>query len=617
MRELERCANACAAPAWRLAYAMLRDADEAYDAVQQAFLAAARKPGAIPAGDPWPWFAVVVAHEARNLRRKRRPIPAGVGAGRETTEMDVPDPRAPDPGRAAADADDARRLWSALESLPGPEREAVLLVHVAGLSQAAAAEAIGAPRQTVGDRSQRGLDTLAARLSRETRATAGALAVVPIAAPPQGLVAATASWVETASAGVAETAIQGGTVVASTKGVTIAGIVVAAGLAFVGGGATGALGLFPKASPVAEPGSPRAAPRDPSAAMAPPGEASLAATPEPAPDAVKRLTDENVRLQARVVELERDAATRVAASSRPTEKGPLFTFGEMGRLEAVREADWAALGAASRIVGDSIQEIHRLRRAGEPVPKELQRRLQENTERVRTYEYRTVDKMPTAAVYNGELTHPITATNLLAQILAQAGKGLTASQVAEFDRLGLLFESDFAKVRAAWTPEVPRARRLLDEMRIKGRFMDSLWATLTEEQRPLWVDPAMRGVAGIDLFDPTLMVIHTSPVLGGQNVAEMRTALTKILRPKVGLAEGATEARFDAAVDAFLARATRGLEAVPKAAARNYTYAQAMTAGEASADLVDVLLREFDLSAELEKALLDDPAWYVPRLVTP
>src|SRR5262245_20214814 len=220
MHPVERCARACAGPAWRLAYAMLRDADEAYDAVQQAFLAAARKPDAVPAGDPWPWFAVVVANEARNLRRKRRPVPCGVGAatGAEATAVDVPDPRATDPARAAGEADEARRLWAALETLPGPEREAVLLTHVAGLTHAEAAEAIAAPRQTVTDRAARGVEALSKRLRRGAPATASALAALPIEAPRQGLGAATTEWVDAAMSGTTTgSVVSGGTVVASAE----------------------------------------------------------------------------------------------------------------------------------------------------------------------------------------------------------------------------------------------------------------------------------------------------------------------------------------------------------------------------------------------------------------
>ena len=70
---LERLFETAHRRAWRLAYSLLRDAHTAFDCVQQAYLVAARNPGRIPDGDAWPWFAVVVGFEARNMRRKKRP----------------------------------------------------------------------------------------------------------------------------------------------------------------------------------------------------------------------------------------------------------------------------------------------------------------------------------------------------------------------------------------------------------------------------------------------------------------------------------------------------------------------------------------------------------------
>ncbi len=287
----------------------------------------------------------------------------------------------------------------------------------------------------------------------------------------------------------------------------------------------------------------------------------------------------------------------------------------MGRLDAVRDADWPTLATAAKVTSDTIVEVYRKQQAGEPVPRELLVRLQEHVEQMRKYEYRTLDRMPTAAQHNGELTHPISATNLLAGVLEQGGRPLTPAQAAEFERMGLAFEEEFARVRAAWTPTTARARRLVDEMRLKGRFMDGLWATLTEAQRPLWVDPEFRGVASLDLYDPTLMVIHTSPILAGATPADVRTKLLGVLRGKLSLAADVVEPRLDAAVDAFVARATRGLTPVPANRVKHYTFVDAMAAGEASAELVEALLRDLDLTDGARKALLEDPAWYVPRLV--
>ncbi|MCC7138028.1 MAG: sigma-70 family RNA polymerase sigma factor [Planctomycetes bacterium] len=637
---LLRCAERCAAAAWRLARGLLHDADEAYDAVQQAFLVVARKPHAVPLDDPWPWFAAVVANEARNLRRKRRPATNRVGVAADGAAMDRPDPRAADPAREAARADEVARLHAALDTLAPPEREAVVLTHLAGLSHAAAADIVRAPRQTVTDRARRGLDALAAACRGDALATARALALLPFAPPPDGLGPATTRWVAaargaagaasdgattaatatTTSSGATGLAGPGGTIVATSKLGWVAGIALAAGLGFVGGGATDGLGLF--GSDVA-PGPASAtptAPREVGGAPATVAATTPAATGElvgvDAAASMRRLREENARLVARVEALERDAAAAGGKGAGPGARtGPTFTFGEMGRLDAVREADWGALAAAAKVVGDAVVEMQRHVDAGEAVPKEVMLRLQEHTERVRAYEYRTLDRMPTAARHNGELTHPISATNLLAGILAQAGRPLSAAQVAEFERLGMAFEEEFARVRATWGPDVPRARRLVDELRLKGACMDGLWAALTPEQRPLWVDPALRGLAGIDLFDPTLMVLHTSPVVAATRVEDLRGKLIALLRPKLGLAEGAASPALERAVDAFVGRTTLALVAVPKARVRAYSFADALAAGEATADLVGALLRDADLAPDVRKALLDDPTWYVPRLV--
>jgi RNA polymerase sigma factor (sigma-70 family) len=617
MHPVERCARTCAEPAWRVAHALLRDAHEAFDAVQQAFLVAARKPEAVPAGDPWPWFCVVVAREAQNLRRKRRPATNRLDSG-EGGGMEAPDLRAPEPARAASASDEARRLLQEVEALPAPEREAVLLTHLGGLTHAAAAEALGLPRQTLTERARRGVETVAARMRRSATAAAGALAAFPLPPPPRGFEAARAAWLEGArhaAPAVGGLAVKGGSLVAASKTGWVAGVALGAGIGFLGGAATDGFGLLDPSRPPAETSAPapataRAA--DGRDAAVPFEGATLSAAD--ASERERRLRAENDRLAARVSDLERSLA-REAAPSPPARRGPLFTFGEMGSLAAVREADWAALGAAAKAVNGAIVEIHRKNAAGLPVPKELHLLLQENVERVRTYEYRTIDRMPTAAKHNGELTHPISVTNLLASILEQEGVPLSPGQVAEFERLGVAFDEEFARVRAGWTSDVPRARRLVQEVRAKGTFAEALWGVLAPEQRPHWVDPAFRGVASLDLFDPTLMVVHTSPVLTGTQVSEIRPKLLFALRPKVGLAPDAPSARLEAAADAFLSRTARGLEAVARAKVKHYTFAESLAAGEATADLVDALLRDMDLSPEARRALLDDPTWYVPRLV--
>jgi hypothetical protein len=225
--------------------------------------------------------------------------------------------------------------------------------------------------------------------------------------------------------------------------------------------------------------------------------------------------------------------------------------------------------------------------------------------------------MPTAAQHNGELTHPISLANLAAAQCAAGGQPLSAAQVTEIERLGVSFDADFARLREGWAPPKPRARRLLEEVTLKGRFTDALFAALSVEQRALLVLPELRGVAGLDLNDPTLMVIHTSPVISGATPAEIRTKLVGLLEGKLAQGEPG-RAALESAAEAFLQR-TQSLVAAPtpKHRLKNYTYEQALVAGEASAELVERLLAGLELTAEKRTALLEDPAWYVPRILAP
>ena len=395
-------------------------------------------------------------------------------------------------------------------------------------------------------------------------------------------------------------------------------VAVALVVGFALGGATDGLGYL-GTQPVPEPAAaPPAAASVPAHAGAPPPAGSAAPatlTPASVTEAeVVRLRGENQALAARVAELERSVAA--AGGGAPAQKrGPTFSFGALGRMDAVVQADWQEMAQASRVVSDSIARVYRDRLAGRTTPDQVWRDVQENTEKVRKYEYRTVDRMPTAAVHNGELSHPITQTNLVAAVLAEAGKPLSAEQVAQIERLGSAFDDDFARTRAGWNESVTRVRRVLEEYRLKGRFTDALFAALTEEQRALLVDPSMRSIAGLDLYDPTLMVVHSTVAVTGDGPATFRTKLGAILRGRVGLEAAAPAPRLDALVDAFVARTQRIQEPVVQAQVRNWTYAQGLVAGEATVDLVDGILREIDLTAHRRSAIFDDATWYIPRTI--
>lgn len=617
---LEALVRDCGRRAWTVAWSLLRDGHEAHDAVQQALLVAARKLDRVPADDPWPWFGVVVAHEARNLRRKRRPTPTGSLMEDDAVIRPREEPGR-DPGRHAARRDDARHLQDALDRLPPEQRDAVSLVHLGGMSHKAAAEALGVPRQTLTSRLARGMEALEDDLARPRSAVTGALALLPIAAPPTGWETAFATWTQTAltslagSAAATTTALGGLTLMSSKTWLALT-LTAAVGVGFLGGHV--ATTNFLDGGPGASPADVALAPQGADALG--PGPSSDSASSDPALGA----SDESLRAMVRRLQDERDEMSQrlAAQGARVSElekrlgddsaKGPTFTFGELGTLAAIHEANWPEMAEASAVVSDSVRTILEHKEAGTSIPKEVYLALQENVERMRKYEYRTIGKMPTAAKHNGEITHPITMANLFAALLAEAGHALSDEQVARIEKLGTAFDREFATQRERHGPGTPRVARMLEEYRLKGRFTNDLAAVLTPEQRAVVYDERTRGIAGLDLHDPTLMILHTSPVITGTSIDEIATKLGGLLAKKLGLADTRP---LEGPLDLWKHDVRGLLEPVAPTRLKHYSYAQGETAGAATVRLVTRLLNELDLESTVQKALIEDFAIYVPRIV--
>lgn len=156
------------------------DAD-AEDAFQATFLVLARNAGSVlRAGSLAAWLYGVArrtALKARTAAARRR--------GHETAR----------PVPTAFDADDVawrdvrRVVHEELARLPAAYRDALVLCHLRGLTQDAAARELGVSRAAVQKRVERGLAMLRAALSRRGIAPAAVLAVtVPAAAAPPALI---------------------------------------------------------------------------------------------------------------------------------------------------------------------------------------------------------------------------------------------------------------------------------------------------------------------------------------------------------------------------------------------------------------------------------------------
>ncbi|MCA8960803.1 MAG: hypothetical protein KDC38_09830, partial [Planctomycetes bacterium] len=448
---------------------------------------------------------------------------------------------------------------------------------------------------------------------------ASRLAALPLIDPPGGWSGALDLWKRKAllsvgSTGGASAAVSGGGVIfMSTKWIWAAGIAVAVGLGFVGGRTS--LDFFRSRPSSADVSDARSSAADVVAS-------DLEAT-------VDRLEAENRELRrdrdARRAEAERLSSELAAVSARVDTMdktasgggpphGPVFTFGVSGQLEAVHEANWPEIADSSQRIAEDVREILSYQESGEKPPRELLIHLQEHTERVRKYEYRTIGKLPTAGRHNGELTHPISLTNTFAQILETAGAPLTPEQIARIEALGLSFETEFERLRSGYSEGTPRVERLLDEYSLKGAFVDDLYAVLTAAQRGIVVDEETQRIAGLDLYCPTLLIIHTSPVVQGATLEEIVGKMKTLLTQSLELSTDEVAA-LDSPLSQWAQDIAGLLEPVTAAHATHYHYDEGAQAGRATVALYRSMLREVPLDEASRARLLDDYAFYIPRIV--
>jgi RNA polymerase sigma-70 factor (ECF subfamily) len=619
---LEHCFDVCANPAWRLAMFWIGDAHEAFDVVQQAFVVAASKPDSIPA-EPWPWFRRVVINEARNARRKKRPAPTD-------KENQMPDP-GPDPARVALTAETSAELRRALDALPEREREAIVLTHLNGLSHAEAAIALGIPVKTLSSHVARGLERLQRKLGSKGEAMLASMAAAPIMLPPGGWEAALAAWKAAAVAGISETAVGvAAGAVLMKKTLAIAGMVIALGIG-LGGGAilTHSLTDPPSKAESKPADAPLTATGGaPSPLDQAPGEResdALATKLAAAESAEKAAREERDRLRHELatalgtqeeltVKLQRLEGELAPMRKEQAERGPTFTFGKYGQIEGVTASNWKKLGSSSHVVITTLRRIYEKRLAGEQVPDQMYIDLQKHTEIMRTYEYDTIGVLPTAARHNGEFTHPISHTNLIASELKLAGMPLTDEQVADIERLGLKWEADFEAAQSRYNASTPRVEKMVDEYNLKGVFVDAVWAVLSEQQRAHFVDQKWLHVASVDLYCPTLMIIHTSPLLTGKDLAEVRGKLQAMLVEQYAIPENQLEA-LGTLLDTWQTDVANILTPVKQAEARMYTFDQGAIAGAATVKLARSML-DYGMLDEANRAkLLDAYAIYIPRII--
>ncbi|OWK36166.1 sigma-70 family RNA polymerase sigma factor [Fimbriiglobus ruber] len=142
---------------WRVCRGTARDHHAAEDAFQATFWALARNAGAVREGASVAGWLCRVAYRVALKARSRGTL--------APLTFDPPGQYA-DPAAAADSGEVAPILYAELDRLPDKYRVPVVLCHLHGFTQVAAAGQLGVPVGTVATRVRRGLDRLRAGLAR-------------------------------------------------------------------------------------------------------------------------------------------------------------------------------------------------------------------------------------------------------------------------------------------------------------------------------------------------------------------------------------------------------------------------------------------------------------------
>lgn len=148
--------------AYNLARWLLRDDQDAQDAVQDAFMRAMRYAGGFRGGDRRTWLLAIVRNVCYTQLSRSRAVASNVVFDEEQHQGAGP---ATDPETAALNRVDREALVRALEALPVEYREAIVMREMEGLSYKEIAGTVGLPIGTVMSRLARARDRLRLSLS--------------------------------------------------------------------------------------------------------------------------------------------------------------------------------------------------------------------------------------------------------------------------------------------------------------------------------------------------------------------------------------------------------------------------------------------------------------------
>jgi hypothetical protein len=327
------------------------------------------------------------------------------------------------------------------------------------------------------------------------------------------------------------------------------------------------------------------------------------------------------RLEGRVAELEQAQAAVEAPAETGERVAPVeesrsslaVAFGAHRDLEALQDADWATMAAASRTMVELMPELLQALEAGGDLPPELRVKLGAENQKLLGLALAINGKLPTHASGNGEYTHPVVMANLIAAAVEQAGRPLGETQSLDLARLGEDFEREWDRLQAGYGDETLAVTKVLDELRLKQHFTEQARALLDPAQGAALGPESSRDRAHLDLFSPGLLLVATAAPVVADTPEDLRGRLLTTAASTWGL-EVAELSGFEGLFEGFAT-------SLPNAKHRNVvqflTVPEALAAGQAQQKLMHELLRLLPLDEARQARMREAKTLLMPRLIAP
>jgi len=334
----------------------------------------------------------------------------------------------------------------------------------------------------------------------------------------------------------------------------------------------------------------------------------------------EELTQENQQLAERVAELTAQIETPPPVSNTATGEDSAQTgglpvaFGAYGDLEQLLDADWAGMAESVGRMHEMIEELFTKILAGEEPTMDEQIAIARENQSLSQYALQVIGKLPTSSTGNGEYAHPITLSNLTAELLDQAGVPLSDAQRSSISDLGQQYEKSWQALQAGYGPETITLEKFIDELSIKQEFMEGSRRQLSSAQLEYATPANITDRTRMDVLSPVVMTVGLGRVVRGKDAESLKSNYMDAVSNYYGIDRAQLD-DLGYVFENWLSAVQPVLTPTASSVADFYNLDSAVVGGQAHVRVVQDLLASATLDEAMREKLRTQKLFAVPVLV--